>query len=311
MAATSIFVLLLALGMPLGSVSYAGSPQGIPVGHRLDLGGKGGPLHLPAMAVFGPEGNIYVLDGAADYVKVFSRSGKLLKSFGKRTGGEEALKDPLGIRVTRSGDVFVTDSGNRRIAVFGKDGAFRYAFPVRPDRYSVPADPTDLVVDEARGRCFIVDNGNHRIVVYGKDGEPQGAWGQVGYGSGEFRYPFRIARDPAGDLFVTDVINTRVQIFSSDGAYRGSLGEWGVEAGQFFRPGGIAVDAKGRIHVADSYLGVVQVFDRRGAFLGLLTDKGGNRAAFRSPTALAVSPESLLAVTESLANRVGIYALER
>ncbi len=307
-AAAGAFVVALAMaGVP--DSTLAGPAPGFPIGHRLDIGSKETPLHLPAMAAFGPEGRIYVLDGSPDYVKIFSRSGKFLRSFGKRSEEDGGLKDPLGIHVTRKGEVFVTDSGNRRIAVFGKDGNFRYAFALHPDKYRFPAAPTDLVVDDARERCYIVDNKNHRIVVYGKDGKSQNAWGQIGYGVGEFRYPFRIARDSGGDLFVTDVINTRVQIFSGDGVHLGGIGEWGVERGQFFRPGGIAIDAKGRIYVSDAYLGVVQVFNRRGAFLGLLATKNGGRAEFRTPIALTISPDNLLAVTESLANRVSIHAL--
>jgi DNA-binding beta-propeller fold protein YncE len=92
--------------MMLASViALALAPQVAQIEPRLQtqIGSADGPLE----AVFGrvpdlatdPDGNVYVLDESADRVRVFTASGRYLRTFGRRGRNPGELNRPLRIDV--------------------------------------------------------------------------------------------------------------------------------------------------------------------------------------------------------------------
>ena len=108
--------------------------------------------------------------------------------------------------------------------------------------------PADVAVAD-NGDVFIADGhgteGNNRVVKYSKERTFIKAWGQTGYGPGEFRTLHAIAIDSRGRVFVGDRQNNRIQIFDQEGTF---LAMWT----QFGRPSGIFFDEHDQIFVADS-----------------------------------------------------------
>ncbi len=275
--------------------------------HLFDV--EAGFLH-PSDVAIGPEGRIYVLDGVNNRVVICTSAGKFIASFGVRGKGKGGLNSPLGLDIDKDGSVYVADSGNRLVQVFGPLGDFKFEFPIAvPDSQRSP-DPVDVVLDESKDRCYVIDNDNHRILVYSRDGSRYvKSWGGSGEKPGEFQFPFLAALDNRSTLYVVDVLNTRVQALNEEGRAMAYIGKWGVDRGQFYRPKGVTVDKKDRIYVSDSYLGVVQVFERFRKFLGVLGTPEKKMLRFSTPVGLAVDDALRLYVVEMQPNRVAVYQL--
>ncbi|HEY0306201.1 MAG TPA: 6-bladed beta-propeller [Longimicrobiales bacterium] len=81
-------------------------------------------LSRVTQVAFDKEENLYVLDGGNNRVLVFNPQGKFVRKFGKKGGGPGELMSPVGIAVTTTGEVAVTDLGRPAVSLFKKDGTF-------------------------------------------------------------------------------------------------------------------------------------------------------------------------------------------
>ena len=90
-----------------------------------DLGDTGG-------IAIGPAGRVYVAQPDYGWVSVFGRDGLFYTEFGLRSDPAQASEDlefPQGLAVTATGQVWVADSGDNRIAEFGPAGAAHPSAP--------------------------------------------------------------------------------------------------------------------------------------------------------------------------------------
>ena len=277
------------------------------------------PLHTitanfnnPSDVVAGRNGQVYVLDGVNNKVKVFNQNGSFLFSFGETGTGKGSFTFPLGIGIDRADRIFIADSGNHRVQIFSPEGNYLSHFSTETTKKQIkPSDPTDVVVDNSLKKCYIIDNDNHWIFVYDlQKGAPITTYGTMGMEEKEFRFPFLLDIDQQDNLYVVEVINTRVTVLAPDGKHLSTIGDWGVEKGEFYRPKGVAVDAQKRVFVSDSYLGVIQVFNQGGKVLCVLKDESGSVIKFVTPTGIFIDKKMRLYVVEMLANRVRVLQLQ-
>ena len=264
-------------------------------------------LKEPSEVAVSKDGQIYVVDGVNNRIRIYTSRGRPVSSFGREGAGDGELKYPLGIDIPDSGRVYVADSGNHRVQIFDRSGGF--IAQIKLPALKHPADPTDVAVDETRNRCYVVDNDNHRILVYDLSNlQLLDSWGTPGTDKRAFRYPFLIALDKQKYLYIVDVINTRVQELNPDGLFVNFIGGWGVEKGEFFRPKGVAIDKNGRIYVSDSYMGVIQIFLPTGEFYAAIGEPAtGKVKKFKTPVGLFIDRQDRLYVVEMFANKVGVY----
>jgi len=256
-------------------------------------------------------GQIYVVDGVNNKIKIFNDKGQALSSFGEKGDENGQFRFPLGIDIDDAGRIYIADSGNHRVQVFNKDAGFISKIDL-PDLKGKPADPTDVAVDNSRNRLYVADNDNHRILLYDLSTMKLiKSIGEPGEQELMFRYPFFIALDNEQYLYIVDVINTRVQVINPDGLFVTFIGGWGVEKGQFFRPKGIAVDTKNKIYVTDSYMGVIQVFNTLGEFKGVLGNaKKQELQRFKTPVGICIDNHNRIYVVEMLAQKVSVYSIK-
>ncbi len=224
--------------------------------------------------VAGPNGLLYVADTWNHVVVVVSPDGEVIRSIG--TPGEIAdLGDdpvnvsaepggffgPRAIAVTDS-EIYVTDTGNERIQVFGLDGTFIRAFGgfgTEPGRL---IEPVGVAVD-ASGTVYVADSGNARISVFDSDGTPLTQWPVAGWA--DYRYDpvtdFRpnfepnVVAGPDGLIYVTSRITSSVLVFSSDGQQVGDLTTIGGQS--LLGPIGITISPEGDLYVTDVEANVV------------------------------------------------------
>lgn len=192
--------------------------------HLLELGqGVGEFASINDIAVEPVTGTIYVVDGDADLIKMFSPDGTLLGSFGGRGSEAGAFDFPAAITIDPwRQEVLVADQLNYRIQIFDLDGNFicrlgnagrsspGCTFFCNWDRlFSVPQG---IAVD-AQGRIYVADASEGRISVVDRDGSPLGEIAGFGEGTDRLRVPLDLVIDSHGRLFVSDSNNGRLVMY--------------------------------------------------------------------------------------------------
>jgi DNA-binding beta-propeller fold protein YncE len=205
-------------------------------------------------------GRLYAFTRKPTPVVEFDRDGNVLK-----TWGEGMFVYPHGIRVDRTGFLWLTDARARdgkghQVFKYSRDGKLLMTLGRAgvagegPDTFN---GPTDVAV-APNGEIFVSDgHGNNRIVKFAKDGKFIKAWGKKGSGPGEFDLPHTLFFDKRGRLLVGDRSNKRIQIFDQEGSF---IAQWT----QFGSPSGIYID--------DDVLYVVDYNDRKRLFIGSAKD---------------------------------------
>ncbi|MFQ5946834.1 MAG: 6-bladed beta-propeller, partial [Anaerolineae bacterium] len=210
------------------------------------------------VAVDREAGRIYVADTWNHRVQVFTLLGRFINAWGFHNDSRDvAGADPLGffgprdVAVDANGDVWVTDTGNKRLVKFAPDGT-----PLGQWGGGGPAagefqEPVGIALDES-GRIYVADTWNRRIQVFDSDFNPLGQWHLRAWtGEAPANKPF-LAVNAAGQVFATDPEGYRVLVLSGEGELLAVFGHFGDDEGSFNVPTGLVVDATGALFVADS-----------------------------------------------------------
>jgi len=295
-----LFFISLCWVMFLPEALFCQEIYPIRVEHVMDINGD---FNKPTEVAVGVNGRIYVLDGANNKIKLFTRNGKFVRSVGRSGNEEGEFNNPVGLDIDAQGDIYIADTGNRRIQVLDPNGIYLRKIDV--SRWH--ARPVSVKVHRSTRHVYVSDANNHQILCFDNDGAFNFAWGDLGEHPGEFRFPGMTAIDPNGDFYVVDILNGRVQIFSAQGKNPRPISGLGVSPGQLFRPKGIAVDHRSLIYVSDSYTGLIQVFDKSGKFHGVLSAGAETFLRLTTPLGLAFDALGRLYVVQSTLNKVSVF----
>lgn len=129
-------------------------------------------------------------------------------------------------------------------------------------------------------------------------------WGSFGAADGQFKYPWGVGVDSAGNVYVADRDNHRVQKFSPSGAFLAQWGSYGTGPGQFANPYGLAVDADDHVYVVDTSNHRVQKFTAGGQFVTQWGSYGYRDGWFQYPQGVAVDRAGHVYVTDGEGRRV-------
>lgn len=209
---------------------------------------------------------------------------------------KEPFSAPYGIDVAPTGQIYVFDSGNNRVVVFGPDGeqVAEWGGPGHGEGQFDSLGFGALAVDDAGG-VFVVDNGNHRVQKFDQNGQFLLAMGDEGDGEGRFRRAIGIAI--VGDeVFVTDDEVPFVQVFDRDGNYLRQFGGRGDAPGSLEHATGIDGDADGDVYVSDYERRVVQRFDPTGEPTGVWKSPGP-AGTFQIPEGILILENGQVLVT--------------
>jgi DNA-binding beta-propeller fold protein YncE len=223
------------------------------------------------------------------------------------TNDPDSMKDPYGVAVNSSGNIYISDAGNSRVLVFDPAGVLLAAWDQKGSGEGQfnSMGFGGLAIDSS-DNVFVVDNGNHRIQKFDKDGAFLLQWGSEGTGDGRFVRAIGIAVDADGNVYVTDDGNPFVQKFDNNGNFLMKFGGAGTGDGQFSHATGIAVDTSGNIFVADYENKRVQKFDNAGNFL--VTWKiGGDIETEGIPEAIAVDAQGNVYVSDYQLGRMQVF----
>ncbi|HEX4593252.1 MAG TPA: SBBP repeat-containing protein [Bryobacteraceae bacterium] len=271
-------------------------------------------LNFPAGITVDKSGNIYIADGLNNRVRKIS-GGVMTTIAGNGTAGftgdsgsatSAELKNPTGVAVDASGNIYIADSGNnvvRKVAngtittFAGNNGAGAgYSGDSASATGAQLNNPVGVAVDSA-SKVYIADTGNNVI--------RQVSSGNIVTIAVGFTHPDGVAVDSSGNLYVADTVGRRI-VEVSQGSYttlagNGNFGFAGDDGpgnrAALYDPMGLAVDASGNVYIADTLNGRIRKLTPSGtittiAGTGSLYFSGDNgpaiQAALYFPRGVAV-----------------------
>lgn len=202
--------------------------------------GDGGPALkasfglIQDLAVDG-HGNVYLADLTNRNIRMVDSRGIIstlaLQNWENITDEEI---HPNGIAVSKSGEIFVSDSGSSKIRKIGRDekvttfagtGAFEDSGDGGPAIRAGIRSPGGLAFSPD-GELFIAEETSHRVRKINKEGiiVRVAGTGVAGYGGdggpatrAQLKSPYRMVFDQAGDLYISDRDNHRIRKIDRQG----------------------------------------------------------------------------------------------
>ena len=206
------------------------------------MGSAPGELSTPQGIGLAPRsGDLYVADNQNDRVQEFFPGGKFRRLFGSTGPGNGQFQGPLGLGVSRTGQIYVSD-GAKRVQQFSPTRTFVRSFG------AFTSTPTNLAV-APNGDVYVTDGS--LIDHYTGTGGLVGSFGGTGSGDGQFGSTIGgLTVAPNGHVYAGDYSGARVEEFTANGTFVRSLANSGQAA--VLGPIGVAVTRAGEIFISDN-----------------------------------------------------------
>jgi uncharacterized protein (TIGR03437 family) len=283
-------------------------------------------------------GNLYIADASGNRIRMVSAAGTIATLAGNYDAGyggdggpatAATLSMPVGVAVDGAGNLYVADSGNRRIREISGGNIATIAGSTFGD--GAPAvfaglNAPNAVWKDGNGNVYVADTGNNEVRRIAADGTiiTLAGTGEPGYsGDGgaaanaQLNRPNGVAADAAGNVYIADTFNSVVRKVAADGtittfAGTGTAGYAGdhrpAAQAQLYLPHGLFVDASGSLFIADTANAAIRKVDSTGAIVtvagsgryGYAGDGGPATAAqLANPVAAAVDPAGNLYIADA------------
>jgi len=176
-------------------------------------------FYEPKDIVINSKGEIYILE--ANWIKVFDRSGKHLRTMGGAGQGPGNLLDPHTLEVDSENNIVVYDYGNRRIQILSSKGDFLGSFPSAQHSRSPLAitQKKEILLlnrnqtSESSSLWFYLDYNGQILRERGEKKESTSTWASVNFLLTAFAY----ALDEKDNLYVAAEYSPLLQIYTSTG----------------------------------------------------------------------------------------------
>ena len=264
-----------------------------------------GEMSRPFGVAFSKEGEIVVSQYSRHCISVYSPSGEILRSFGKKGSDEGEFLFPCGVALDSEGNILVTDS-NHHIQRFHRNGKFLSAIGIKGSGPLQFTYPQDIIFNTTNNKIYIVDE-NNRVQVLNSDLTFSNTFGRPGSDKGQFYNPTGIACDSTGKVYVVDACNHRIQVFTAEGKFLRMFGRYGQGKGELKRPLGIAIDPKDIIYVSELSNDRVSVFTSEGQFITSFGTHGKEVGKFDIPVGLAVDNTGVIYVADRQNDRIQVF----
>ncbi|WP_435285818.1 RICIN domain-containing protein [Streptomyces bacillaris] len=301
-------------------------------------------------------GTLYVADYAGHRVRRITTDGKIstVAGTGSGTHGGDGgpatsahLKNPCGVAVDSTGNLYIADSENYRVRKVTPDG--KISTIVGSSTSTTSGDgglatsarlyrPTGVAVD-SEGVLYIADYGGHRIRRITTDGKIStvAGTGSANFGgdggpatSAQLRNPYGVTVDDEGNLYIADRGNHRIRkVAAADGKISTIAGtgsaSFGGDGGpatsaQLNNPFATVLDSTGALYISDYGNHAVRKITPDGEIStvagtgtgGMEGDNGpATEAQLKNPAGVAVDCVDTLYIADHNNNRVRKAASEK
>ena len=217
-------------------------------------------LNCPWQITFNSKQQLVVGEGGGKVI-VFDKDGNRIQTIEC-----ERLKGVRGVAVDEDDSIYVTVHDSHSILKFSKEGKLVKVvgrIGAQPGEFNTPTS-----VKIINDKLYICDFGNHRVQILNRDMEyvEISSFGRSGSGDGEFRYPYDLGQDRAGNLYVSDFDNNRVQVLNCKGQFLYAISKKGAASERLSCPRGVCVDDQ-FVYVCDEGNKCVSVFKTSGEFV--------------------------------------------
>ena len=232
---------------------------------------QAGSLLQPWGVALGPDDLLYVADTWNNRVQVFTRRGEFVRMWShagidQPPDIDNVFYGPRDIAIGPDGNVYVSDTGNKRISVYTPEGQFIRDIGSGGTARGQLDEPVGLAFNPVSGELYVAEAWNRRIQVFDAGGTASYTWtvNMWFHNKESYNRPY-VAVNPDGSLvFVTDMDeNRRVVAYNLDGvpvlSFRQpedrDTGRVGMRS-----PAGMAFDRQGQLYVVDGDLSQIFVF---------------------------------------------------
>ena len=226
--------------------------------------------------------------------------------------GNSQFKNPWDIAVSRDGEVYVTDTDNRRVQVFDENGSWTRSWGSAGNGSQQFQEPRGIGanVTSSKTRITVSDPGMNSVSRYLRMFNTTGGLVEE-MGRSQLPNPRGIGIDSNNRIWVVDNSSTgRVFLFDSDGAYNNNWTPGG--SGELSAPHGIAVvkvDKQTFVYVSDTGNNRVVKFEYTGSNLDYVKaagSRGSGSSSFNGPAGIAADSCGNLWVADRNNNRIQI-----
>lgn len=259
----------------------------------------------PTQIAFGPNEEIYALDGGIGRIYLMHNEQGKLVSTRKLPKADRSFPSPTEITVDKNGLLWLVDSRLKTVFVIEPSGKIID---------SVMGDfvrPVGIEYHPGLDRILLSDLALKKIFTISATKSEEGFEIESSFSDKEnLEGPSYIAVGPQGQIHICDALTGTICVYTKDFELTGKFGGFGDGPGFFSRPKGIAVDAKGLVYVTDALFDNTQIFDADGQLLLTFGYSGSGVGEFSQPSGVAIDASGLLYIADSFNRRFQIYRWE-
>lgn len=164
-------------------------------------------LEKPYGVAIDKEGGLYVSDFKNDVVLKINEMNVVEKTIGFKGIGEGGLLGPKNIIFDDEDNLYVSDSGNKRINKYKKNGDFLFSFGTAKNDEGTLKSPSGIFYNNKK--IYVADRDNNRIVIFDKNGNFISTFGEE-----KLDNPYDITMDNIGRFLIA--CKEKVWIYEED-----------------------------------------------------------------------------------------------
>jgi hypothetical protein len=254
-----------------------------------------------------PQGTLLMLSRGPQPFLEFNTDGSFIRSF----GDPKLFTRTHGLRIDRTGNLWVTDFGQHTVYKMSKDGELLLSLGTvgkagewdESKGLQLLNQPNEAILDSA-GNVYVVQGhgaGEPRVLKFSGNGKFIKQWGSRGTGPGQFLVAHAIEIDASDKLYVADRENMRIEQFDTEGNF---LGEWKFNA----MVCGMYLHSDGHMYITTGFDGEWAKLDTDGKVLGALGSPGKLNGQFGEAHYLVLDAANNVFVADVVNRRVQKYA---